>query len=293
MSGKRSRKHHYVPMALQRHFSENKKNIWYSEIDEYGEYLDPKYRNIESTFRGFDFYTVLDKEGNPTDLVEKQFYGAIDDYLGALLKEIHAGFDSGDTPVFEGEQLISLHHLVLNLASRTPYMSDGKVFDDIEIGRTFAQDVLAALELRAPDHPEIGRFQSMLRDQRLLNLHGKDIRVRGQALPKNGAIEALSDFVVRWAISCGKHSFVLQGSVIYRIGNGGPNGLSNPNCEWWMPISPKRALILVRDPGNRFPLVYKISRDHIREINESSVHNRRELASPSRELLKSITQRKR
>ena len=292
MSNKRSRNHHYVPKALQRYFSENQKNIWYSEIDESGDYSSPEYRNINSTFKEFDFYTVLDGEGRPTDKVEKEFYSVIDDYLGALLQEINSLFNSGFTPIFKGEQLSSLHHLVLNLASRTPYLAGGGKFNDVEIGRTYAIDVIEALERKAMDHLEISRFQSMLNDQRSLDIRGKNIRVRGQARLKNGAIAALSDFVVRWAVSSGKHTFILQGSVIHRIGNGVSNGLSSPSCEWWMPISPKRALILLRDPENRVPLVYRISRDHMRKINESAALNRRNLASPSRKLLESLTQRK-
>jgi Protein of unknown function (DUF4238) len=286
---RRSRNHHYVPKALQRYFSENRKNLWYSTIGDSGGYLPPEFRNIDSTFMGFDFYTILDEEGKPTDAIEKRFYGAIDDYLGTLLQEIHEGFDRGEIPVFQGEQLESLHHLVLNLASRTPHAGDGNTFDDIEIGRTFANDMISALESQSPDHPDLSRFRTMLGDQRALNLRGKNIRVRGQALPKNQTIDAIKDFVVRWGVSDGNHSFVLQSSVVHRIGNGGLNGLSNPICEWWMPISPKRAIILVRDPQNKLPLVYRIPRDHMREINESSVQSRRELASSSRKLLVSLT----
>lgn len=289
MRAKRSRNHHYVPKALQRYFSENRKNIWYSEIGENGKYLPPELRNIDSTFKAFDFYTVLDSEGKPTDAVEKNFYGTIDDHLGVLLQEIHEGFDRGEIPIFKGQQLNSLHHLILSLASRTPHSGDGNAFDDVEIGRNFASDMISVLESQSKDHPDLQRYRTMLGDQRALNIQGKNIRVRGQALPKNDAINALKDFVVRWAVSDGKQSFVLQSSLIYRIGNGGSNGLVNPNCEWWMPISPKRAIILVRDPENRFPLIYKVPRDHMREINESSVQNRRELASPSRELLISLT----
>lgn len=290
---KRSRHHHYVPKALQRYFSENCKNLWYASVDSNGEYVSPELRNIDSTFKGFDFYTVLDENGSPTDSVEKNFYEVLDNHLGALLKEIHDGFDRGDVPVFSGEQLISLHHLILSLASRTPYKGGDAKFDDVEIGKTFAETMISALEAQTPDHPDLQRYRTMLGDQRSFNLQGKNIRVRGQALPKNGTIDAMKDFVVRWAVSDGKSSFILQSSVVCRIGNGGPNGLSNPNCEWWMPISPKRAIILVRDLTHRLPLVYKIPRDHMREINESSVHNRREIASPSRELLLSLIRRKR
>jgi hypothetical protein len=290
---KRSRHHHYVPKALQRCFSENKKNLWYSFIGEDGIYSDPELRNIDSTFKVFDFYTVLDEHDRPSDKIEKDFYSAIDDYLGALLSEVHNTFSKGNVPIFEGEELTSLHHLMLNLASRTPYSADGRTFDDIEIGRSFVARLIEVYQERTPAHPELVRFKKILSNERELNLHGKNIRVRGQALPKNDAIDALKDFVVKWAISEGRPSFVLQSAIIYRIGNGGSNGLSSPQCEWWMPISPKRAIILVRDPSNRLPLVYKISRDHMREINESSVDDRKDIASQSRDLLLSLTGQRR
>jgi hypothetical protein len=162
VTAKRSRHHHYVPKALQRCFSENRKNIWYSAIGENGKYLSPEWRNIDSTFKAFDFYTVLDSEGKPTDAVEKNFYGIIDDHLGTLLQEVHDRFDRGKTPIFKGEQLTSLHHLVLNLASRTPHLGAGNAFDDVEIGRTFASDMISVLESQSKDHPDLHRFRMIL-----------------------------------------------------------------------------------------------------------------------------------
>ena len=101
----------------------------------------------------------------------------------------------------------------------------------------------------------------------------------------------LREFQVRWATSEGRHSFVLSSLIAYRIGNGGPNGVSNPNMEIWIPVSPKIAMVLVRDEEGRIPSRNSLDRDKVREVNEYAMRKSRQLASHSEALLVSLVGR--
>lgn len=282
------RRHHYVPKSLQKYFTDNGKNIWFSQIACDGKYSGPELRNLVSTFQRHDFYTVIDDNGVPSDSVEREIYGPLDDYLGDLLSEVHGRMDLGETPVFEGEVLESLLDLFIALATRGPLRLTGQDYNDYEQGLTFANQLIEKLVGLDKYHPDIAFYQDTLNNRRKLIDRGRDIRVRAttKGLPKTK--NELGNFQARVAVSTGGHSFVLHGRMIYRIGNGGSNGLLCPRCELWLPISSKRALVLLRDPTNRIPFVCQVGREQMREFNSYAVSLGSDLASHSIKLLQSL-----
>lgn len=165
MSG-RSRRHHFVPKAIQRYFSENRKNIWFTSCDKFGKYSKPEWRNIESTFQRHDFYTVLNDVGLPTDHVEKEFYGKIDDHLGDLLKELHGTLDSGAMPVFEGWVLESLQNLFMVLATRSTHSLTGSSHDDLQQGAEYVNKIIERItEVDLRDN-SLKHYEDALSDKR-------------------------------------------------------------------------------------------------------------------------------
>ena len=80
MSGGRIRNHHFVPKILQKAFRFEGERVWYAERQPGGRYTRPEQRNIEKTFRLKDFYTI-EINGEQSDIVERSFYGSIDDDL--------------------------------------------------------------------------------------------------------------------------------------------------------------------------------------------------------------------
>ncbi len=286
MSQGRIRKHHFVPKILQKAFRFEGDRVWYTERQPAGRYKRPEQRNIEKTFRLEDFYTI-DVNGEQSDIVEKNFYGSIDDYLGKVLPSVFSAFDEGATPTFEGEALNSLRKVVLELIKRTPHFT--KNYDDASIGREIVAKEIAHYELHDPENPQLNRARADLQDHEVLLKLGRTVRVTSVTKEMKNANSLLEEFDVRWAITDGRCAFILSELIAYRIGNGEPNGLKFPNAEIWMPISPRIALVLVRDPHKRIPLRCMENARHVREINEYAAANSNRIASHSERLLLSLT----
>ena len=282
---KRSVDHHIVPQSLQKHFTieGDPKRIWRSKIAD-GVFPEPEKKLIENCFFGRNQYTILEN-GKPSDQVERVYYGAVDDFLGQFIPEVLKAFKSASIPSLSPETLDSLRQVVVAMSKRTPDIRPEH--DDVALGRELIEATLRAYPAgEGSEHS--AKLGQDLRDERRLRALGADIRVRA-TIPIGPLTESvLSEFVPRWSVSYIKSSYILSSRMVYIIGNGGLNGLSNPNAEMWMPLSPKVALVLLRDRNNAIPPVVPATTGHIRSINEFAVKNSREVASHSVELLKSL-----
>lgn len=286
MSAKRAKRHHYVPKVLQKAFCCEGEHIWYSLRDETGRFKNPEDRNIESTFRIKDLYTVLVDDDQLSDEVERSIYGQIDDYLGRILPQIYNSFKRGEVPIFVGADLDNFRKVIWEMIKRTPDFI--KSHDDLEIGRTAISEILAADD--GSFEPERrATLESYLKDDAKLTHYGRDIRVRGSLMKSEKVEDLLREYEVRWAVIKGEHSFLLSSLMAYRIGNGGSNGLINPKAEIWFPVSPKIAVVLVRDPEGKIPPVVEEFRENVRKINEYAAKNSNSVASHSKKLLRSLT----
>jgi hypothetical protein len=285
VSDKRIKKHHFVPKVLQKAFRAEGDHIWYSSRGSDGRFGDVEDRNIESTFRVKDLYTVLDDDDILSDEIEREFYGRIDDYLGRMLPKVLDGLDSGKVPTFSSEALISLRLIVFEMIKRTPDFTNK--YDDVEIGKDFVEDMLESFK-ENPDPERQSAFENALSNQTKLKQLGRTIKVRGVILNSDMVSDAMAEFVPRWAVIEGKQSFILSSMIAYRIGNGGHNGLANPNMEIWMPIAPKYAIVLLQDPEGKIPHRVDEPRDHVRQVNEFAVRSSRYVASHSSKLLRSL-----
>ena len=270
---------------LQKPFTKNQKNIWYSQRDEDGSYSAPQYRNIASCFRINDYYTILDGDDR-SDVIERHFYGKIDNYLGEMIPKVLLAFANGNVPTLSGEALNNLRQVIMQLAKRTPdFVKD---HNDVEMGLHFVKSILEEMDEQS-DLIERKIYEGHLNDPAKLRDYGRDIRNRA-TLPNSDRInKALENLHVRWSKIETEHSYILSSMMAYRIGNGGPNGLMNPNMEIWMPVTPKIALVLIGKHHKSVPHVVTDTRDHIRKVNEYAMRNSTQIASQSKELLESLT----
>jgi len=268
---------------LQKAFASecDKSRIWYSERNNIGVFKQPELKKFEKAFYKRNYYSVIEND-SPSDKIEKRFYGKIDDYLGKLLPEVIDTLDAGEVPMFTGSSLTSLQECVFQMAKRTPEFT--KEYDDLAVGKELA----SAIVDETSNPREKDKFRRLLNNPHRLREYGRDIRVRA-TLPNSEQVKnALQELSVRWAISKSNHSFILCSLITYRIGNGGKNGLSNPNFEIWMPVSPKYCMLLLRDSKRNIPWIVPETRDHVRQINDFAAKNSRQIASHSKRLIESI-----
>ncbi|WP_095588403.1 DUF4238 domain-containing protein [Actibacterium ureilyticum] len=282
---KRSKNHHYVPKVLQKQFWAHDEHVWYSEKDESGQYCAPYLKHVDKTFFIKNYYTVLDGD-ELSDVVEKKFYGSIDNYLGEIFPQIMGIFEAGSVPEFEGEALPSLINVIVEMIKRTPEFT--RRYEDLAIGREVALDVLNQDE---SDERKQAMLALLQNESKLKEL-GRTVRVRATIDISDRMASILDGFSLRWAISETNHSYLLSSRIGYQIGNGGPNGLQNHNAEIWMPVSPKHALVLLRDPANRIPPKHVVSPMQMRKINEYAARNSNQIASHSQRLIESIVRKR-
>ncbi|MFT5785321.1 MAG: hypothetical protein ACI9KK_000667 [Ascidiaceihabitans sp.] len=288
MAQKRSKKHHYVSRAMQRPFCHSREKIWYSTRNEAGIFGDPEDRNIESTFKAKDYYTVNDGD-NLSDIVERDYFGPLDDLWGDFRQQVLDVLSRGKIPNFSKESADILKNTVISFARRSP---DFMNYDDYETGMEIINNTILALEESDDKFDEIPALQKQILLQSEVIKVGRDVRVRAQIDHSEKVEEAMQDFKIRWAKTDGKHSFILSSRMVYRIGNGGHNGISNPNAEIWMPIAPSYCLILLRDPQKEVQEINEIDVTFLRKINNYIVRESNQVGSHSEKLLRSLTNRR-
>lgn len=195
------------------------------------------------------------------------------------------GLEEGRYTSFAGEEHSNFMRVLYALMKRTPRFSP--LEPDSDIGRDVVAKIIA--EMQSADIPlkEIERQEADLRDPKKLRAIGRTIRVSAQTSNSDAVHELLKRFSVRYVFA-EKSSFVLSDLMVYRIGNGGSNGIGNPNVELWLPLSPKFAMVLLRDDEGMIPLISGIGRQKMREINSFAVRNGSQVGSNSYELLASL-----
>lgn len=278
-----AKRHHYVPQCLIRNFCDESGRVWFSERDERGLYKCPEQRNTKSVFYE-NYYYSIEVRGRPSDYIEKSYYQKIDDRLAILIGRVLDCERRGCIDLLRGE-VRELSWIVYALLVRNPNFIAKFVECEISTGREIVERALRHSNLE-----ENQRFfaEKLLSSRQELKKLGRTARVSAQVSPPSEVapyLDALSAKIVRCS---GRHSFIISDFPVYRIGNGGANGLRNINSEMWLPISPKVALVLLNESVSAVPDFNVLDRDRVREINVFAVRNSAGVASHSRQLISSL-----
>lgn len=281
---KRARKHHIVPQTMQKHFCDDNGQIWFSEKDSHGSFQKPDQRTPKGAFWQRDYYTVI-INGQRSDEIEREFYGSLDNLMGDIIPKFLERLERREAPAMEPALEESMKLAVFHMLLRSPDFVD---HDDLALGHDYL-DSLIAEYARFPDlKADLDRVRSEKEDDSIVRSYGRSIRVQGTIGDHTRSKRELMKRKFKWVIAPSRHSFILANQIGYRIGNGGPNGLQNPNSEIWMPISPKFSLVLVRDDHSNIPNLAETDRDHIRSVNEYAARNSKAIASHSEKLIRSL-----
>lgn len=280
----RSKNHHYVPKVIQKEFCFRNLETWYAKRDKQRKWKTPELTITDDCFSEDNYYSVLDENDELSDVVETDYYGKVDGFLGRILPELLDRLKRGEYPKFSEESITSLRKAIFELIKRTPEFTQN--YNEEKIGKEIVEESIKAdPKLEA----KLTKNDLSIRKQKEI---GRTVRVQAVTETSEEIMSALSEFDVRWVVSDTKHSYVLSSLIAYRIGNGGSNGLLNPAMEIWMPISPKHVIVLTRDINRKIPDVYFDKPEHIRKVNEYAVENSRAVCSHSQQLLESLVQKK-
>lgn len=283
----RSKRHHYVPQALQKYFCNTNRRIWYAKrVSLADQFSKIEERNTDSAFQQRNFYTVLSDFDEPSDEVERKFYGVVDDQVGKIIAEVVPIVAEGHSPLFRGEPLESFKHVVLALHRRSVDLT--QKHDELQIGRRIIENTIAD----ASDKLRLNRVDAMrvlqFPDARQL---GRNTRVRAQTVSPDLLLEALADYQVATVVAEGKSAFILGSRMVYRISNGTNDLLGSRNVELWFPVTPKCCLVLhALGEVVAKPIIWPAAK--VREINQYIFQNCQEVGSHSNKLLFSLLTRR-
>ncbi|HHW77827.1 MAG TPA: DUF4238 domain-containing protein, partial [Xanthomonadaceae bacterium] len=181
----RSKRHHYVPQGLQKYFCNEAGQIWYTKrasLSEEFETIEP--RNTKSAFQERNFYTVLSDLDKPSDEIEREFYGVVDDQVGKTLAEVVEITKHGKAPRFHGEPLDSFKNLVLALHHRSVDIT--KDHNEFEIGEAIIESTIADASAKLGLTADEALKQLRFPDPKHL---GRNVRVRAQTVEPKLALE--------------------------------------------------------------------------------------------------------
>ncbi|MFU1478843.1 DUF4238 domain-containing protein [Roseovarius sp. C7] len=186
----RFKEHHIVPEVLQRRFLAESEKLWYSSRGKDGAFSPPILRNIKKNFRIRNYYTIL-ADGQLSDVVERAYYGAVDDFLGRLLPDVLPILSRGSPPNLSQDTADSVRRTVLAMLRRTPDFIDHPQEEDI--GRDLRSQVLDKIDGSGDFDLRDAEKLGLMSDENLKFI-GRTVRVNAALHNSPKTIEAMSDF---------------------------------------------------------------------------------------------------
>ncbi len=221
MAKNRSKRHHYVPQCIQRHFRGPEGKIWYAERTD-GVFHVPEPRNTKSCFCKKDLNTTI-ANGNLSDEVEDA-WGRVDDEIASMLKNIHEILGRGRLPDLTSDALENLRFIAAMLMTRSPEIAPPVA--QIEQRYISKLEEFAGKNGEQSDECRVNA-KDPVRLRQLVN-HIRAVALGG--VPKS-VLEELNSFFPTWAIVHDKSGFILGSKMIYPSGNGELGGLKYHGIE--------------------------------------------------------------
>ena len=276
----RSKRHHYIPIALQKNFSCNGRGLWWSRRNETGKFVDCKEVPFESMFLENDLYTVLE-EGRPSDGLEKTFYGKIDGILADVSRELIDSDWTTTIPYISLGQKQLLRAIIIEMARRVPdFLSNAdRVLDD---------SLMRARARALCEFPNLEREIENIIDTRFNSREiRRSILAESRARPPRSALDAIAGYSIHLASPPPKMTFILSSQIVSRVGNRGSGRLGDPRTELWLPVGPRIAIVATKIE-KPWPMHFTMSRQFMRDYNVAAAKRSTSIASSSRTLLESI-----
>lgn len=225
-----------------------------------------------------DYNTIL-VDDRPSDLLEKELWKPLDDYLTELLDEIESIIGEGSLPKFDGRNKDDFCVFTSMMMKRP---QEGANIPEPEVvGQQVYTATLEAIRSRDED------ASSYSRDAIKLKQIGRDVIARAKASRPDQIIEELRNYHIVWAVPERTKSFVLGSKMIYRMPNGGNGHLDHHLTQMLFPLMPRLAAVFVRK-DMQADLINVISRDRMRQWNEAIASSSNMVGSHSRSLIKSL-----
>lgn len=282
MSNKRSKRHHFVPIVLQKQFASQNGKIWYCERINSKGFSRPEERNHISAFKERNYNTTIEN-GVPSDRLEREFWGVVDNHLGDLLPQIEKILKLGNSPNFRGDSFESLINLFAATMTRSPDIIPDA--NPMKIGEEIYDGVMAA----APDIPK--EISETISNPTRMMQNGRHVFAYARTVEPKKVLSALRNYSARLVMAEKGSAFILGSRLVYRIGNGNDTHLDRETTELWFPVSPSTSIVLVNLPKVGESIVVWPKRK-VRQFNEFFCEQSSFVGSHSVKLLSSLIKTK-
>ena len=272
LPSKRSKNHHYLAEGFQKRFIEGFDALYYSKRDAAGRFGCIEVRNPN-------------ENGNPTDIVEREFYSRVDDLLCKLIDEIRPLVRKRENFDISEQSDFTLRIIFIEMMRRVP-----------EFQKNFPSNYLSQLDITGAEFLE--RFperESEIRkaiEKRYNNPQElQNVGLETRTIYPKQILKGMNGMSFNFAILPRNTMFILSSNMIQRLSNKGNGSLDHPKTELWFPIDPHVAIVAARvDPS--FPQFVEMDQKFAKEYNNLAVGRSDEIASPSRRLLSALIRRR-
>lgn len=259
----RAKRHHYVPKALQKRFADKTGKVWYCERASLDEgFSRIEHRNRNSCFKKRNLFTILEGVDKPSDKVETDFYGPIDNHFSVLLDEILPSLEAGTVPKFSSAELNFLNSLVAVLFKRS--IDTVSLIDEQEIGDEIRAGILTDFQFVDSTESTNEEISERVPDAKSL---GRQARVGAQISESAEIMRELERYKVVFVRPERKSSFILGSKMIHRIENEFSGSMDSNIIEYWMPVSPKFSMVWI-NKKSKIGGIQDFRQQWVRDFNE-------------------------
>tara|TARA_R100000935_G_scaffold22414_1_gene41283 strand:- start:571 stop:1431 length:861 start_codon:yes stop_codon:yes gene_type:complete len=280
----RSKKHHYLPVGFQRRFIEGYGELFYSKRDEAGKFSSASSRNPANIFFKRNHNTRYE-DGQPTDVVEKELYGTVDDKLCKLVDEIRPLIRRGENFNISDTSDFTLRIIFIEMMRRVPEAQKNFADSYHSNLRSIQSDLLQRYPERGSEIRRVVEARNNDRSEM------QNVKLQVRTHYPERLLQGMEGMLFRFALLPDNAMFILSSNMIQRLSNGGDGNLHDALTELWFPIDPHIAIVAARVPANFPKFVYK-DRKFAKEYNDLAVSRSDEVGSPSSKLLSALIRRR-
>lgn len=278
---KQSKKHHYVPKGLLRHFCYTKQKMYYFDFSKKKAGIVS--RDIGKIFLKFHYYSVETPEGKRSDILEREFLQVLDSRIASFVAQFIKAREKNILPAIDFETQDFLRQFIYYHTKRNPDFMASLGF--LDAPKAHISSAIKEYEQSFGPVAEAEK-RRMLTDKKVAEI-ADSTRVRMTARESPLVMERLKGMNVNIAFAPSNKQFVIGSNPVVRFENRRGAELGDGSVELWTPLTPTVALGF-SGPSRQNSIYLNLTDSDVRKLNCELVRQSSEVGSASDRLLRSL-----
>jgi hypothetical protein len=274
------KRHHYVPVMLQKRFLDNAG--WLHSFTKAQPERGVVRSRPQNLFLKTNLYSEVGADGSRNLEMEFRF-SQLETAADPIIEKIVLASRQNELPALSAEEREIWYAFLLAQWKRVPDLHQ-TVTTDAELSNHL-HELLDELHQAKPERQiEIDELRNLETEKRIL----KNVRVRALATASDKVLSILRKRGLRIVkITQPNKQFVLCSRPVIKLTSPGKTHLLHPECELWLPIANDIAVGLGKGPGRE--ILMPINSDKVRKLNLAYVSHSSAFAGSSATLIKSLS----